>query len=53
MQHQLGIIGYGTMGSWHAENVRNRIADLDVAAVYDIDPEKRKKAAERQVLMRP
>ena len=46
MKHQLGIIGYGTMGSWHAENVRDRIADLDVVAVYDIDPERRKKAAE-------
>lgn len=45
MKHKLGVIGYGTMGSWHAENVRDRIADLDVVAVYDIDPEKREKAA--------
>ncbi|MBQ7294055.1 MAG: Gfo/Idh/MocA family oxidoreductase [Clostridia bacterium] len=44
MKHKLGVIGYGTMGSWHAENVRNRIGDLDVAAVYDIDKEKREKA---------
>ena len=41
---KLGIIGYGTMGSWHAENVRDRIVGLDVAAVYDIDVERRKKA---------
>ena len=40
MKHKLGIIGYGTMGSWHAENVRDRIADLDVGAVYDIDPKR-------------
>lgn len=44
MKHKLGIIGYGTMGSWHAENVRDRIRDLDVALVYDINPEKRQKA---------
>ncbi|MBO5479781.1 MAG: Gfo/Idh/MocA family oxidoreductase [Clostridia bacterium] len=45
MKHKLGIIGYGTMGSWHAENVRDRIAGLDVAVVYDIDPKKREKAS--------
>lgn len=46
MKHKLGIIGYGTMGSWHAENVRDRIRDLDVAAVYDIDEKRREKARE-------
>jgi predicted dehydrogenase len=46
MKHTLGIIGYGTMGSWHAQNVRDRIADLDVGAVYDIDPKRREKAKE-------
>ena len=46
MKHKLGIIGYGTMGSWHAENVRDRIADLDVGAVYDIDQKRREKARE-------
>ena len=44
MTHKLGIIGYGTMGSWHAVNVRNRIRDLDIGLVYDINPEKRGKA---------
>jgi len=44
MTHKLGIIGYGTMGSWHAENVRDRIQGLDVALVYDINLEKREKA---------
>ncbi|MBE6584393.1 MAG: Gfo/Idh/MocA family oxidoreductase [Ruminococcaceae bacterium] len=44
MGHKLGIIGYGTMGSWHAANVRDRISDLDVALVYDINEEKIKKA---------
>lgn len=44
MKHKIGIIGYGTMGSWHAENVRDRIENLEVACVYDINEEKRKKA---------
>ena len=44
MKRKLGIIGYGTMGSWHAENVRKRIGGLDVALVYDINPVKREKA---------
>lgn len=44
MKHKLGIIGYGTMGSWHAENVQKRINGLDVALIYDINEEKRVKA---------
>ena len=44
MKHRLGVIGYGTMGSWHAANVRDRIGDLDVAAIYDIDEKRREKA---------
>ena len=46
MKHKLGIIGYGTMGSWHAENVRDRIENLDVVAIYDIDEKRREKAQE-------
>ncbi len=44
MNHKLGIIGYGTMGSWHAANVRDRIEGLDIALVYDIDETKLRKA---------
>ena len=46
MKHKLGIIGYGTMGSWHAANVRDRIEDLDVSLVYDINEQKMIKARE-------
>ena len=46
MGYKLGVIGYGNMGSWHCENVRDRIDGLDVCAVYDIDEAKRKKARE-------
>ena len=47
MQHKLGVIGYGNMGSWHCENVTNRIADLDVCAVYDINETRRDLAREK------
>ncbi len=46
MKHTMGIIGYGNMGSWHAENVNSRIDELEVTCVYDIDPERAKKAEE-------
>lgn len=41
MKHKLGVIGYGNMGSWHCENVRDRIKDLDIGMVYDIDEGRR------------
>lgn len=47
MSYKLGVIGFGNMGSWHCENVRDRIKNLDVAGVYDID-EKRRAAAREQ-----
>ena len=37
MKHKAGIIGYGNMGSWHAENINSRIEDLEVVAIYDIE----------------
>lgn len=42
--HTLGIIGYGDMGRWHAENILSRVAGLTVKGVYDIKPEKGKAA---------
>lgn len=46
MSYKLGVIGYGNMGSWHCENVKNRIKNLDVALVYDIEKERRELAKE-------
>lgn len=47
MSYKLGVIGYGNMGSWHCENVTERIENLDVGAVYDIDEAKRASAKEK------
>ena len=46
MKHTAAVIGYGTMGSWHAENINSRIEGLEVIGIYDIDPEKCDKARE-------
>ena len=44
MKHTAAVIGYGTMGSWHAENINSRIEGLEVIGIYDIDPKKCEKA---------
>ena len=41
MERKLGIIGYGGMGAWHAENIKNRISGLKLSGVYDIDEKRR------------
>ena len=35
MKSKLGLIGYGGMGKWHAENATR--AGVEIAAVCDID----------------
>lgn len=47
MNHRAAIIGYGNMGSWHAENINSRISSLEVIGVYDIDSERCKAAEEK------
>ena len=45
MTIQLGIIGYGGMGKWHADNAPR--AGVEIAAVCDIDEAKRQEAREK------
>ena len=47
MKHKAGIIGYGNMGSWHAENINSRIENLEVVAIYDIEEERKALAREK------
>ncbi len=51
MKVQLGIIGFGGMGKWHAENAPR--AGVEIAAVCDIDVEKQKAAVEMGYKMYP
>lgn len=41
MKIKLGIIGFGGMGKWHAQNAPR--AGVEIAAVCDIAEEKQKK----------
>lgn len=45
MKIKLGIIGFGGMGKWHAENAPR--AGVEIAAVCDIDEEKQQEALKR------
>ena len=45
MQIQLGIIGFGGMGKWHAENAPR--AGVKIAAVCDIDQVKQQEAVKK------
>ncbi len=39
MAHHLAIIGYGGMGSWHHQNIKEHIEGITVTGAYDIRPE--------------
>ena len=45
MKIKLGIIGFGGMGKWHADNAPR--AGVEIAAVCDIDEVKQKEAVEK------
>jgi scyllo-inositol 2-dehydrogenase (NADP+) len=34
--YRLAIVGFGGMGSWHAENIMQKVPDIEVAGAYDI-----------------
>ena len=39
MLHRLGIIGYGGMGSWHHQNIAERVSAISVKGAYDVREE--------------
>ena len=45
MKIKLGIIGFGGMGKWHAENAPR--AGVEIAAVCDIEEEKQQDALKK------
>ena len=45
MKIKLGIIGFGGMGKWHAQNAPR--AGVEIAAVCDIAEEKQKEARDQ------
>ncbi|MDL2301992.1 Gfo/Idh/MocA family oxidoreductase [Lachnospiraceae bacterium OttesenSCG-928-D06] len=51
MKYKMAIIGYGGMGSWHRENVSNRIEDISVKGVFDVRKEAMDKAKDEGLYM--
>ena len=47
MAHQHAIIGFGGMGTWHWQNVTERVDGLDVKGIYDIREEACQSAKEK------
>lgn len=41
---KLAIIGYGGMGHWHHENIKNRIEEIQVVGAFDIREERQEEA---------
>ena len=39
MKYRLVIIGFGGMGTWHYENITQKIEEIEVVGAYDIRPE--------------
>ena len=50
MQHTLALIGYGGMGGYHHENVRDRVPCIRVKGAFDIREEMRRKASENGLI---
>ena len=46
-KHKLAVIGYGGMGSWHCQNVSEKIPQICVYGAWDIRPEALDKAREK------
>lgn len=43
------IIGYGGMGFWHHQNIREQLPEIEVSAACDIRPELKAKAEENGI----
>ena len=49
MTHTWAVIGFGGMGGWHCENIRERLPQLRVKGAHDIRGEALKKAEEKDL----
>jgi scyllo-inositol 2-dehydrogenase (NADP+) len=47
MQHTWAVIGFGGMGGWHYNNIKERLPQIRTKGAYDIRPEALKSAAEK------
>ena len=47
MEYRMAVIGYGGMGSWHHQNVEEKVSRVRVTGAYDVREEARETAAQR------
>lgn len=47
MGYHLALIGYGGMGGWHHDNLREKIPEIHVKGAYDIRPEMQEKMKQK------
>lgn len=47
--YEIGIIGYGGMGSWHAQSIMSMQEEFHLTGIYDINPEKVQAAIEKGI----
>ncbi len=53
MSIKMGIIGFGGMGAYHYQNIRDRIDCIDVKGVFDLLPERCELAAQNGLVVYP
>ena len=53
MSYTIAIIGFGGMGNWHCDNIREKVPQLQVKGIYDIREEAMIKAAEKSLYVYP
>ncbi len=47
VEHTWALIGFGGMGGWHYQNIKDRLPEIRTKGAYDIRPEARKAAEEK------
>ena len=46
MAYRSAIIGYGGMGSWHHQNIKEKVPQIEVVGAWDVRPERLQVAQE-------
>ncbi len=52
-KHQLAIIGFGGMGGWHENNIREKVQDIHVKGIFDVRKEAEENAEKKGLYVYP
>ena len=47
MKHTWAVIGFGGMGGWHFQHIKDRLPEIHIKGAYDVRPEALKSAEEK------